>query len=170
MNAVMENIINRKSIRAFTNEPVAIDVLKEIVRAGTYAPSGMNKQTHQFTVIQDKEIIKKLEKAVEHNLNKENYSMYGSNTIILVSDEKDYSNGCADCSCALENIFLSATSFGIGSVWINQLKTICDCPEVRAILTSLKIPESHMVWGIAALGYPANNPEPKERKSVVNFF
>ncbi|MEG0899363.1 MAG: nitroreductase family protein [Oscillospiraceae bacterium] len=170
MNEAYQNLINRKSVRAFTSDSISLENLQNIVRAGTFAPSAMNKQSRQFTVIQDRNIITKLEKAIEQNLNRENYSMYGANTIILVSDEKDFSNGYADCSCALENIFLAASSFGIGSVWINQLKTICDTPQVREILSSLKIPDNHIVWGIAALGYPANDLERKPRTSVVNFF
>ena len=42
---------------------------------------------------------------------------------------------------------------GIGSVWINQLQGICDEPEIRAVLRELHIPEDHVVYGLAALGY-----------------
>lgn len=59
---------------------------------------------------------------------------------------------------ALENIFLAAHALGIGSVWINQLNGICDEPAVRAVLTKLKIPENHIVWGMAALGYAEAKP------------
>ena len=136
-----------------------------------YAPTAMNRQTFQFTVIQNKDIIRKIEKTVEKNMDRQDYSMYHSNCIILVSNDRENANGYADCACALENIFLAAHSMGIGSVWINQLKTTSDCEDTRAVLNELKIPESHIVWGIAALGYSdAPAPEAKERKSVVNFF
>lgn len=55
----------------------------------------------------------------------------------------------------LENIFLAAHSYGIGSVWINQLQEICDRPPIRAILAAWGIPADHVVYGFAALGYPA---------------
>ena len=61
-------------------------------------------------------------------------------------------HGMEDNACALENIFLAAHSFCIGSVWINQLRDICEEEEVRDILTDWGIPENHQVFGMAALG------------------
>lgn len=49
----------------------------------------------------------------------------------MLSNDRENTNGLADCSCALENIFLMANSLGIGSCWVNQLKNICDEKEVR---------------------------------------
>ena len=70
----------------------------------------------------------------------------------------------------MENIFLAAQSLGIGSVWINQLKDICDFPEVRASLRELGMPENQLVWGIAALGYIAKEtPVKPRREGVVNI-
>lgn len=69
-----------------------------------------------------------------------------------------------DCACALENIFLAAKSLGIGSCWINQLGQTCDDPDVRAFLTKLGVPESHKVYGCAALGYAPADAPVKEKK------
>lgn len=64
----------------------------------------------------------------------------------------------------MENIFLAAKSLGIGSCWINQLGQTCDDPDVRAFLTKLGVPESHKVYGCAALGYaPADAPVKKKK-------
>lgn len=54
--------------------------------------------------------------------------------------------------------------FGIGSVWINQLRTLCDDPEVRALLDEFEIPSDHVVYGMAALGYPADAPKKEIHK------
>ena len=75
-----------------------------------------------------------------------------------------------DNACALENIFLAAHSFGIGSVWINQLRDICEEEEVRDILTDWGIPENHQVFGMAALGYGKTEPEQKVKKvGIVHY-
>lgn len=58
----------------------------------------------------------------------------------------------------------------IGSCWVNQLKNICDEKEVREVLNSFEIPENHIVWGMAALGYPANIPKAHGRKDGVIKF
>jgi nitroreductase len=75
--------------------------------------------------------------------------------LIIASNKRDNPLGVQDCSCALENIFLAAHSLGIGSVWINQFRTICDVPEVRKALDDIRIPSDHIIVGCAALGYPA---------------
>ena len=160
MNKVLENILTRRSIRSFKDEQIKDEDLEMILKAGTYAPSGMNRQSWKFTALQNKEKIQELAKVIREALGRdESYNMYNPVTIILVSYDKDNTNGLADCSCALENIFLMANSLGIGSCWINQLKTICDEPEVRKLLNELEIPENHIVWGMAALGYAAEAPK-----------
>lgn len=171
MNEILENIISRRSVRKFKSEQIKDEELNQLLQAGIYAPSGMNKQTWQFTVVQNKEKIQLLAKVVREALGRdENYNFYAPATLIMLSNEKENSNGLADCSCALENIFLMANSLGIGSCWINQLKTICDEKEVREVLNSFDIPSDHIVWGIAALGYPVSKPEAHPREEGIIKF
>ncbi|EKQ50254.1 MULTISPECIES: nitroreductase [unclassified Clostridium] len=171
MNEVLQNILSRRSVRQFKPEQIKDDELKLILEAGTYAPSGMNKQSWQFTVVQNKEKIEQLAKVIREALGRDaGYNFYAPPTLIMLSNDKDNTNGLADCACALENIFLMANSLGIGSCWINQLKTICDEKEVREVLTSFEIPENHIVWGIAAVGYPESTPKAHERKDGVIKF
>lgn len=155
MSEVLQNILTRRSVRSFKEEQIKDEELDLILKAGTYAPSGMNKQSWQFTVVQNKEKIELLAKVVRESLQRDaGYNFYASPTLIMLSNEKDNVNGLADCACALENIFLMANSLEIGSCWINQLRTICDEKEVREVLRSFEIPENHIVWGMAAIGYP----------------
>ena len=91
--------------------------------------------------------------------------------MILASNERDNQLGMQDCACALENIFLAAHSLGIGSVWINQLNGICDVPEIRFVLNELRLPENHIVLGMAALGYAAEPGRPaNKREDVVEWI
>ena len=84
-------------------------------------------------------------------------------TLVIVSNEPKQWWAGMDCACAIENMFLAATSLGIASCWINQLGTTCDDPEVRAYLTSLGVPENHKVYGCVALGYKAEGTLLKEK-------
>lgn len=171
MNEVLQNILTRRSVRDFKAEQIKDEELDLILQAGIYAPSGMNKQSWQFTVVQNKGKIELLAKVIREVLGRDaGYNFYAPPTLIMLSNDKDNTNGLADCACALENIFLMANSLGIGSCWINQLKSICDEKEVREVLTNLDIPQNHIVWGIAAIGYPASTPKVHERKdSVIKF-
>lgn len=171
MNAVLENIISRRSCRSYTNKRVSREDLDLILKAGIYAPSGMNRQTWQFTVLRKKENILELASIVGKALQRpEGYNFYDPDTIILVSNEMDNSNGLADCACAMQNMFLMAESLGIGSCWINQLKGICGMPQIRKQLKALGVPDNHVVWGIVDLGYAAQpKKEAVKKTSVIRF-
>lgn len=172
MNEAVKNLMTRRSIRAFSDKSISREDLQVIVDAARYAPSGMNRQTWKFTVIQNKEKIAALAKVIRETIGAdENYKLYAPDALILASNEKESPHGTEDCACALENIFLAANALGIGSVWINQLKGICDEPKVRQVLDELNLPKNHAVVGMAALGY-AKEPakEPVKRDDVVEWF
>ncbi len=166
MNEVLKAIRNRRSVRSFTDRMISREDLEKIVEAAGYAPSGMNRQSWHFTVIQDADRIAELAKAVRQALGRdEGYHFYHPNALILTSNDRDNPLGTEDCACAMENIFLAAHSLGIGSVWINQFHGICDQPEVRDLLRRFRVPDSHVVLGAAALGYAADPPQDVPRKT-----
>lgn len=165
MNAVMECLLTRRSTRAFEQKEIPADVLEQILETAIYAPSGMGRQTWQFTAVTDRNKIQQLAAAVEKELGREGYNMYEPEVIIIPSNERDSRYGMEDNACALENIFLAAHSFGIGSVWINQIRDICDLPSVRSLLKEWGVPDNHVVYGIAALGYPAPAPAKEIHKT-----
>lgn len=160
MNQIMENLLTRRSVRAFLDKEIPSEELNQILEAARYAPSGMGRQTWQFTAIVNKEKIQQLAAVITKELDRNGYNMYQPQVLIIPSNTADSPFGKEDNACALENIFLAAWSFGIGSVWINQLQGICDRPAIRQLLTEWGIPENHVVYGMAALGYPAFT-EPK---------
>lgn len=165
MNPVMENLLTRRSVRAFQEKEIPARELEQILEAARYAPSGMGRQTWKFTAVVNPEKIQQLAGAICKELDRSGYDMYRPQVLIIPSNEADSRFGKEDNACALENIFLAAWSFGIGSVWINQLQNICDRPAIRSILTQWGIPENHVVYGMAALGYPASS-EKKEVEKI----
>lgn len=169
MNEVMQAIMERRSIRQFTDQEIPKEVLADLTQAALHAPSGMGKRTWQFTVLQGREKIRRLSAAMGQALGREGYDMYDPMALIIPSNLKDSRFGMEDNACALENIFLAAHSFGLGSVWINQMRTICDDPEIRPILTELGIPQDHVIYGMAALGYPAEEGHAYKEAGTVVF-
>lgn len=171
MSEVMKNIKSRRSCRAFTDCEITKEALDQILEAGIYAPSGKNRQSWRFTVLRNRENIQKLAKTISGILDwGEKYNFYDPKVFVLVSNERDNRNGEADCAVALENMFLAAEDLGIGSCWINQLRGICDEPEIRELLDSYGIPANHLVWGCAALGYAAKPAkEPVKDASVICY-
>lgn len=171
-NQIIRNILTRRSVRSFKKEPLSREELETIVLAGIYAPTGMNIETRRFTVVTDESGIAALEKEVARAAERgDDYNFYGPSAFIMVSEETDNRNGLANCACALENMMLAAWSLGIGSVWINQFKLVCDDAGIRALLDALEIPANHTVWGCLSLGYPEREPERRKKdESVVRWF
>jgi len=171
MNQVIENILTRRSVRRFTEEKISRQDLELILKCAAYAPSGMNKQTWQFTAVTDRKKLDELAKVIGEELGRDGYNFYNADVLIIPSNIRDGYWSKEDNACALENIFLAAHSLGIGSVWINQLQQISDKPEVRRLLAEWGIPEEHVVHGMAALGYAAAPPsQDVDKKGVIKII
>ncbi len=170
MNAVMENLLGRRSCRSFTSQTIPGEILSDILDAALYAPSGMDAQIWQFTVLRNAKTIATLARLIEEELARQGFDMYKPSLLIIPSNLKNSRFGKEDNACAMENMFLAAHSHGIGSVWLNQMQTISDAPPIRKFLDSLGIPANHEVYGIAAFGYPASPlPPATPRKGIVRF-
>ena len=171
MNEVMNAILTRRSTRKFTDQPIPEEILQDIANAAIHAPSGMGKQTWQFTIITNKEIIAKLADTISKELDRPGYDIYKPAALVMASNVTGGIWTKEDNACALENVFLAAHSHGVGSVWINQMQNINDRPAIRAILDELGVPADHSVTGMAALGYAAPDApvRPIERIGKVVF-
>ena len=162
----MNEIFTRRSIRKYLSRAVEREKLDEILRAGNYAPSALNNQDRQFTVVSRPEVLERINQAVKNlsdektvervcsRMNGEFAFFYKAPVLILVSHEANARCPEADCACALENMFLQAKALSLGSCWINQLGPLCDDPTMREILDEIGVPANHRIFGCAAIGYP----------------
>lgn len=189
MNPVIENILTRRSIRAYRPDQIPEKDLEVILQAGSYAPNANGLQNWKFTAIQNPQVIQKVNQAMRQALlelpegselatkfesliekakdpNAE--FLYGAPTYIIVSHLKDASNALADTALAIGTMMLAAHSLGIGSCWLNQLRGLTNEPAVRRLLNELGIPENHNVYGSVGMGYAAEPPQPPApRKDVI---
>ena len=62
MNDVIKNIVERRSIKNYKSDMVPTELIDEVLKAGTYAPSGMNRQSPIIIAITNKEVRDKLSK------------------------------------------------------------------------------------------------------------
>ena len=168
MNTVIETILNRRSCRSFTDEPVSEKEIETVLECARSAPSGMNYQTARFTAVMNREKFRKLATAVGKALGRDaGYNMYNPAVLIITSNEKESRFRETDNACAMENIYLACEALNLGCVWINQLKDCFDTPEVRSLLDGFGIPASHGVYGCAAVGHRGAPPAEIERKAVA---
>lgn len=173
MNPVVEAILNRQSVRRFTDKAIPREYLDMILKAGYNAPNGHNLQSWQFTVLTKEEDINRLRDAARDTAKEAGIKFYGwknPKAVILVSNDKENYNGCQDSACAAENMMLAAASYSIGSVWLNPLRTLRDSSPVKEVLDSFGVPSGHTVWATVALGYPAREGKKPPRNTDVIIF
>lgn len=178
MNEVIQNILNRRSVRVYSEEQIKQEDLDLILESGLYSPSGCNTQPWHFTIIQNKEVLNTLNIETKKVLlhcgfeNFENYAknenfnvFYNAPSVIIVSGEKKAVTPETDCAAATENMILAAESLCIGTCWIGLTTFLFRSEEGPKYLEMLKIPEGYEPYYAIALGYKTiSNPKPKERR------
>ncbi len=158
---VKENIITRKSVRKFLDEPVPNDVLESVLKAGMAAPSAMNRQPWAIEVVNDKEILNGLSAMLPYGrLETAPVAIIvcGDMSKTLEGDARDF--WVVDCSMMAENILLAAHAHGLGAVFTGAWPTKERGDKVKEYLG---MPENYEVLGVIPMGYPAENPEPKDK-------
>ena len=174
MNAILENIMTRRSCRAFEKRRIPDADLEQILTAAVYAPTAMNRQTWRFTVPSGRGActglrIAQLARAVGAAIGREGYNFYEPDTLVIVSNLKTNANAIADAGCAMQNIMLMAHSLGVASCWINQMKDTNGDPAVRALLDGYGVPADHDVQCCAALGYGNPAREIEHSMAAVHY-
>jgi len=152
-------IKTRRSVRAYTAEPVTDAQVEEILRCGMQAPSACNEQPWQFVVVRDKAILAKV-----GGINP--YAAYAKNAPVAILVAGDLSlDKCGgywieDTSACAQNMLLAAHAMGLGAVWTG----IYPLPErVAAFRALLKMPETTTPMALLVIGHPAELPAPKDR-------
>lgn len=169
MNESIKNILNRRSIRKYKNNSIPDEYINEIVKCGTYAPSGMNRQSSIILVIKDKETRDKLSALNAKIMGANIDPFYGAPVILIVLANKDIPTYIYDGSLVMSNMMLAASSLGLGSCWIHRAKEMFETKEGQDLLKSLGIEGNYEGIGNCIIGYPAEIPSAKERKENYIF-
>src|SRR5512143_1192200 len=161
---LLEGIYTRRSIRQYTDEPVERGQLIEIIKAGTWAPSGRNNQPWRFVILTGAEARKDLAKQTKYH-----FIIEGATACIAVfadrtamySDVKDHQ---AMGAC-IQNMLLAAHAMGLGAVWLGEI--LKNAGAVRDLLGMA--PELELM-AVVALGHPASSKHSSIRKDVSDVL
>ncbi|MFN2183971.1 MAG: nitroreductase family protein [Anaerolineae bacterium] len=152
MDDRLATIFARRSIRAYTDEPVSEKDLKSLLEAGMAAPSGSNRKPWHFVAVTERQVLRALAEA--HPYGK--MLAHAGAAIAVCGDPSVSKWWVQDCSAATENILIAATALGLGAVWIGCHGS----PErEQAIRDVLGIPESIAVLSLLSVGHPAEERE-----------
>lgn len=182
MNSVIDAIISRRAVRTFADKQIASENLELILKCAQYAPSGMNRQANQFTVLSGSRILDEFLSEVKKDIEESDSEFWKSRaknpnfnffykapTFVIVSSnpEANALTPTEDAAVAIENMMIAAKSLGISSCWIHTLCMIGAAPNTRRFLEQYGLPQSHKIYGSVALGYNSST-EPSAHSIVGN--
>lgn len=181
MNTIKARVSCRKYQEAFPEEE-----LPYILQAGDAAPSGRNTKQTKIMVFTDRKQIEKLEQIAEQEFSKmtvtdEMYKSlrssvmlsqkggyhfaYGAPVLVLCVNKKDYPNNMADCVTIIENMMIAASSFGLGSCYVNQIHWLTVQENIRSFLETYGLKKDENVYAGLVIGYPESQQKKRNRKS-----
>ncbi len=156
---VLDAIYQRRSIREFTDEPVSADDLQEIVKAGIWAPSGLNNQPWRFVIVTDDEVRRKVSETTHYS-----HIVLASRALIAVyldtsamyDEVKDHQSAGA----CIQNMLLATEALELGAVWLGQiLKNKSKVNEIFDLDSSVDL------MAVLAIGHPLHHDQQSHRKS-----
>lgn len=163
---VLEEIVARRSIRAYAPGPVEKEKLERILEAGRLAPTARNQQDWRILIVSEKALKDRLvAEASPHQ------SFLKEAPLILAACalNPDYVMRCGhpafliDLAIVLEHIALQAVREGLGTCWIGSF----DEDKAKEVLG---VPAPVRIVELMSLGYPARRPDARERKPAADLF
>ncbi|MCR5678092.1 MAG: nitroreductase [Agathobacter sp.] len=162
MNETLKVLENRRSCRKFKPDMVAKEQMDAILKAGTFAPTGMGKQSPIIIAVTDK--------AVRDALSEENRRIagapegfdpfYGAPVILIVLAHKDAVTHVYDGALVMGNMMNAAESLGVASIWIHRAKEEFESDFGKNLLKKLGIADEYEGIGHCAIGYAAEPAKP----------
>ena len=163
-SSVLKAIYRRRSIREFTDKEISREQLHEIVKAGIWAPSGLNNQPWRFVIIKNPDIKEQVAQQTHYG-----HIVKNANALIAVylskEDMYDTLKDSQSAGACIQNILLAAEALELGAVWLGQI--LKNKVEVNKILG---LAEIYDLMAVVALGHPAHHNQKSKRKEVSELL
>ena len=171
-NMVLKTLEERRSVRSFQKKQVEKEALDAILRAGTYAATGMNRQSPIIVAIQDAETIKTLSAMNAAVMGREGSDpFYGAPTVLLVLADPNVRTYVEDGSLVIGNMMNAAFSLGVGSCWIHRAKEVFATEAGKDLLAKWGITGEYVGVGHLILGYRDGDlPTTRPRKENYIYY
>ena len=166
-NKVIDALVSRRSIRSYRPEQIRDEELEAILKAGTYAASGRNRQSAIMIAVQDAQTVALLSKMNAEIMGSNIDPFYGAPTVIIVLADKTVPTHFEDGCLVMGNLMNAAYAVGVDSCWIHRAKEEFDSEEGKALLRKWGVEnaENYVGIGHCILGYrDCEYPAPIPRK------
>lgn len=164
-NAVVENIMSRRSIRNYKEKPVERALVEEVMKCGINAPNGQNKQSWEVRIVDDPAFQNEIRAAMAATGNERAAGcFYNAPVWLFIACDKSYDFSTIDCGLLSQNIMLSANSLGLGTVCLGSpVRFILTSPDKDKVLSKLGFSDGYELCICIAMGYPNETPAAKPR-------
>ena len=160
-----EIIKDRRSVKKYTDKPVPRELIEKVCRAGTWAATGMGRQSPIILAVTNKEVRDKLSQINAEVMGAKNDPFYGAPVVLVVLANKVMPTAIYDGSLVMGNMMIEAESLGLGSCWIHRAKEEFETEYGKRLLKELGIEGEYEGIGNLILGYgDGEKPRPKPRK------
>ena len=157
---LFEAIYQRRSVRTFTDRPVAVELLHDIIRAGTWAPSGLNNQPWRFVTVCDPILRESLARLTKYG----HVIRMAPALIVVFSDQASQYHATKDhqaIGACLQNMLLAAHGLGLGAVWLGEI--LKNAEPVRVLLD---VPAGMDLMAVLAIGHQVRRRRTSARKPL----
>jgi nitroreductase len=163
-NPVLEAVLQRRSIRHFSDAKVERDIVLKALEAASWAPSGLNNQPWRFALIWDPDL-----KAHLGGLTRYSSVLRGAAVLVGVFLDRessyDYVKDCQAIGAAVQNLLVTIHSFDLGAVWIGEILKNKD--QAR---TALGLPDRLELMAVICIGEPAHRNQTSHRKPLEDLL
>ena len=160
-----EIIKDRRSVKKYTDKPIPRELIEKVCRAGTWAATGMGRQSPIILAVTNKEVRDKLSEINAEVMGAKNDPFYGAPVVLVVLANKAMPTAIYDGSLVMGNMMIEAESLGLGSCWIHRAKEEFETEYGKQLLKELGIEGEYEGIGNLILGYgDGEKPRPKPRK------
>ena len=165
MSEELEVMRQRRSVRSYKADPIPRELLEKVLEAGTYAPTGMGRQSPIILAVTDKALRDRIAKLNAAVMGRDNDPFYGAPAVLVVLADKSVPTYLYDGSLVMGNLLNAAHDVGLGACWIHRAKEVFASEEGKAILRELGVEGDYEGIGNCIIGYAAAPlPEAKPRK------
>ena len=168
-DAVIENIMARRSIRKYKQTPVGRDTMNVILECGINAPNGQNRQSWEVRVVDSPALMDEIKEAmVQGHPDMKPEAVKGcfrdAPVMVFIARDPSYDFSAYDCGLLAENMMLSAWSLGVGSICLGSpVRFLTDNDACRPVLEKLGFSAGYELCLCVGFGYADEAPAAKQR-------
>ena len=173
MNPIIDCLKTRRSIRGYQKDKMPHQTLIDsIIEAGTYAPTGRNRQSPIIIEVTEEKTRNFLSQLNAKILGADFDPFYGAPVILIVLADSAIPTYLYDGTLVMGNLLNAAHAVGLGSCWIHRAKEIFELQEGRDLLVKCGITGKYEGIGFCAIGYPLSEPstvQPRKKEYVYRI-